>query len=714
MTNTLRLLILLALALSGMDLAAGVASPPAPSFFARRDYPIYTNFMQVADTNGDGIPDLITTQPDYIEVQLGNGDGTFSTGPASQVAATATVSFVAVDLNGDGKIDLALADAGIYICTGNGNGTFSSGVFYPISDTGVGYLVVGDFNGDGILDIAATGQTGVWLLTGKGGGVFNSAVLAASLSGASTIAAADFNQDGKLDLAITRFTSGLGNGFAVLLGKGNGTFQTPQTFSTPTTPRTIAVGSLTKGGPPGIAVDQAATTQVYLYPGNGAGGFSAPQTVTLPNGENTSALVIGDVNGDGIPDLVSNTGSIAFGQAGGAYAKPVSYPINLSGASSSVALADLRNNGLTDIVTSSTYAISVLLNTGTGLFKDGVWTNVTGGASCGVKNDFNHDGKPDLAVNTPSGISILLGTGNYFIPFSAGTNIALPGAGCLAEGDLNGDGIGDLLVPVNGTVVAYLGNGKGGFTLKSTTPTPSGGYLAVGDFNHDGKLDFATSGNLIALGNGDGTFRNPTDIVSSPPAAGFSGIAAGDINKDGWTDLVLTNSEFFQANLTVLLNNEMGGFTQVAANFGSVTTQPILTDLNQDGYLDLVLRPNSSGAEIYLGNGTGTFTSQTVLSGPGGAAGFNYVADVNGDGIPDLLVLGYETVDVYLGEGSATYAPAFGLGVGPSPASVLVENLHGQSATAGLPDIVVPDTSRGVMELPNVTLPALKVEEQDQ
>jgi len=621
---------------------------------------------------------------------------------------------VAVDLNGDGKIDLALADAGIYICTGNGNGTFSSGVFYPISDTGVGYLVVGDFNGDGILDIAATGQTGVWLLTGKGGGVFNSAVLAASLSGASTIAAADFNQDGKLDLAITRFTSGLGNGFAVLLGKGNGTFQTPQTFSTPTTPRTIAVGSLTKGGPPGIAVDQAATTQVYLYPGNGAGGFSAPQTVTLPNGENTSALVIGDVNGDGIPDLVSNTGSIAFGQAGGAYAKPVSYPINLSGASSSVALADLRNNGLTDIVTSSTYAISVLLNTGTGLFKDGVWTNVTGGASCGVKNDFNHDGKPDLAVNTPSGISILLGTGNYFIPFSAGTNIALPGAGCLAEGDLNGDGIGDLLVPVNGTVVAYLGNGKGGFTLKSTTPTPSGGYLAVGDFNHDGKLDFATSGNLIALGNGDGTFRNPTDIVSSPPAAGFSGIAAGDINKDGWTDLVLTNSEFFQANLTVLLNNEMGGFTQVAANFGSVTTQPILTDLNQDGYLDLVLRPNSSGAEIYLGNGTGTFTSQTVLSGPGGAAGFNYVADVNGDGIPDLLVLGYETVDVYLGEGSATYAPAFGLGVGPSPASVLVENLHGQSATAGLPDIVVPDTSRGVMELPNVTLPALKVEEQDQ
>jgi hypothetical protein len=78
-------------------------------------------------------------------------------------------------------------------------------------------------------------------------------------------------------------------------------------------------------------------------------------------------------------------------------------------------------------------------------------------------------------------------------------------------------------------------------SLQSTTPTPSGGFLALADFNHVGKLDFATSGNLLALGNGDGTFQAPTDIVANLPFSGFSGIAAGDLNNDGWPDLVLTN-----------------------------------------------------------------------------------------------------------------------------------------------------------------------------
>ena len=82
-------------------------------------------------------------------------------------------------------------------------------------------------------------------------------------------------------------------------------------------------------------------------------------------------------------------------------------------------------------------------------------------------------------MDNASGVSILLGTGKYLTPFSAGTNIALPGAACLVAGDLNGDGIADLLVPVNTpslAVNAYLGNGDGTFTLKST---PLRRHLAV-------------------------------------------------------------------------------------------------------------------------------------------------------------------------------------------------------------------------------------------
>jgi len=697
--------------------ANAASSPKAPTFFARRDYPgLYSIFVQIADTNGDGIPDLIASQikSGYIEVLLGNGDGTFRPGPDSLTVATGTVSFAAADLNGDGKIDLALANGnGIVISTGSGNGAFQPGVLYPINDGGIGFLVIGDFNGDGVPDIATAGNTGVWLLTGKGNGTFNPAVLAVSLPGCSNIAAADFNQDGNVDLVVT-LPNDESRDFAVLFGKGNGTFQPPQMFGSSLMPTAVAVGSLTPGGPPSIAVNDAFNNnldQVDLYFGNGAGGFSGPKVVILPE-VGRAGLLIGDVNGDGLPDLVSDNGFVAYGEGGGNFTKPVGYLVSGGGdfAITNAVLSDLRNNGLTDIVTGGGQgAVSVLLNVGKGVLEDGVWTSVTGGGECGVPADFNGDGKPDLAISTGQAISILLGTGQYATPFMAGTSIALAGGtGCPLTGDLNGDGIPDLLVPNNDQqiVAAYLNNGDGAFTLASTTPTPLGGNLVLGDFNHDGKLDFATSGNLLALGNGDGTFQVPTSIVASPPPNGFSGIAAGDINNDGWPDLVLTSNTYPDIEVFVLLNNHQGGFTQVPASFGAETVQPILADLNGDGNLDLVLEYTTTGkSSAYLGDGKGDFTFKVEFSGP-----VYLVADVNGDGVPDIGALATSTSDtlaIYLGEGGATYAAPFSIGIAPvllvpSPGGVLVEDLHGQSPKSGLPDIVVPSIY-GVQVLFNLT-----------
>jgi len=261
-------------------------------------------------------------------------------------------------------------------------------------------------------------------------------------------------------------------------------------------------------------------------------------------------------------------------------------------------------------------------------------------------------------------------------------------------------------VPVDGNpnaLLSYLNNGSGTFTLKSTTPTPnSGGYVVLADFDHDGKLDFATSGNLVALGNGDGTFQTPAPIVSPLPSGGFSSIAAGDINNDGWPDLVLTSEAIPYVDVYVLLNNQNGGFTKSPTNFGATATQAILADLNGDGDLDLVLC-YIGGASIYLGDGAGAFTYQTGLDDPVGAPGFNMVADLNGDGIPDIAVLGADTLAIFLGTGGATYAAPFDIGTGPSPGSLLVANVHGQPASAALPDIVAPDSSGGVMTLINQT-----------
>jgi FG-GAP-like repeat len=228
---------------------------------------------------------------------------------------------------------------------------------------------------------------------------------------------------------------------------------------------------------------------------------------------------------------VTSGGDIAFGNGKGQFSKPINYPVQ-SNLVYNVVLADLRNNGLTDIVTDSNDAISVLLSEGKGKYIDGESVAVNGGAGCGAVADYNGDGKPDLAVNG-NGITILLGTGNPVAPFQTGANIAQSDPGCFITADLNGDGIPDLLVPTASAVVAYLGNGDGTFRQAGSTPTTAEGYVAVGDFNHDGKVDFATSANLMALGNGDGTFQTPTVITTTPSVTGFVNLAVGDLNNDG-------------------------------------------------------------------------------------------------------------------------------------------------------------------------------------
>jgi len=135
-------------------------------------------------------------------------------------------------------------------------------------------------------------------------------------------------------------------------------------------------------------------------------------TASLPGDE----FAIGDVNGDGIPDLVSSSGYVALGLGEAKFAPPVFYPVESSGTSVNVVLADLHKKGLTDIVAGQNLAVTVLLNHGNGTFEDGGWTSVPGSSNCGAAADFNGDGKSDLAVLTSQGITVLLGTGNGSAP----------------------------------------------------------------------------------------------------------------------------------------------------------------------------------------------------------------------------------------------------------------------------------------------------------
>lgn len=138
----------------------------------------------MADINGDGIPDIVSWgRP--IQTLLGNGDGTFRVGPSSDIGTT-TINFaVALDVNGDGILDLVMSEGytgngvfGLAISLGNGDGTFQPTVVYQSgTDKFIGGVAIADFNGDGIPDAVIPGEQGIWIFIGKGGGTFNAAVL---------------------------------------------------------------------------------------------------------------------------------------------------------------------------------------------------------------------------------------------------------------------------------------------------------------------------------------------------------------------------------------------------------------------------------------------------------------------------------------------------------------------------------------------------------
>jgi hypothetical protein len=496
-----------------------------------------------------------------------------------------------------------------------------------------------------------------------------------------------------LDLAVCS-----SSGLSVLFGNGDGTFQPPQAVAS-TAGYQITAADASGDGYPDIVVADG-----NIYINNGQGGF--PTSVPIPAGG--EGVAVGDLNGDGIPDIASSLGNVALGLGGGKFAPAVAYTIaNSEEGGTSVAMAYLSKKdkpGYEDMIFGVNAAVSVLLNENNGNFVDGEWVSVPGIGNCAAGGDFNGDGKPDLAVPTGNGLVILQGTGKASAPYKTGTTIPLSGLGCPISGDLNRDGKVDLLVGANslGGVGVYLNDGKGTFELASVVPLSPAEHMVLADFNHDGLLDIATSANQLAYGKGKGQFESPVAIWDDPPPKGFAWIAAGDLNNDGWPDLMAVEGDGL-GDYYVMLNNQEGGFTVTTYANSNAPYSVVLGDLNGDGNLDAVFQ-YADYAGIYLGNGQGEFTAtDQLLQYPFVDTLPPQVGDVNGDGIPDLLLPANGMITIALGKGDGTFVTPLTVGVASGLGQILMQNLHGQSAKSGRPDLVEPDSEGGITVLINLT-----------
>jgi len=490
----------------------------------------------------------------------------------------------------------------------------------------------------------------------------------------------------------------------VFLGKGDGTFQAPITSAGIEYPANAVAGDFNGDGKLDLAVNGPATT--YRLLGNGDGTFRTPTAAFPGNGP----LAAADVNGDGKSDLISEVSATEeqtfLGSGNGTFSNASNYLLTIPVGSdvfpqvSPIGIADFNGDGKLDLALGG----YVLLGNGDGTFQGIQLGAVPVAPTAAVVGNFNNNATLDVAAVTnqqggPYNLYILKNNGSGALSVTNTYTLQQPGQS-IVTGDVNGDGNLDLVVigmdpsTQNWSYSVLLGNGDGSFQTPSFSQQSlaNPGAAVLADFNNDHKLDLALSVGdqsvAILLGNGDGTFMSPVSYFDPG-----SGAVVADFNGDGNLDIASgTGTETW-----ILYGNGNGTFQAAVGpeslnNFSAAYT----ADINNDGKPDLI-----SSSQVALGNGDGTFTVLAALPSP---EEIFAIGDLNGDGKPDLIVSANTANSsqggVLLGNGDGTFGALISIPlVNVPPTTVFVADMNGD----GRPDLIFPKLTSGVAVLLNAT-----------
>jgi hypothetical protein len=671
--------------------------------------------IAVGDINGDGYDDIVVynsdANPASVSAYLGDGTGYFTEGTSSPIDCNLCEPFYGIlaDFNGDGRKDLVIVGVGglVFTMLGNGDGTFQPAVSYaPEGEPGYGAtdVAVADLNGDGTPDFAIATYTGWCSFLNSGNATFTPTCYPEALQTPdyySGIGIGDLNGDGIADIVYAGTL-----GVQSYLGDGTGKFTLKQTVPVGEDPGSFSLGDLNNDGKLDVVVRGS-----YLYRlfGKGDGTFTQPVEITEYY-SSPGMTQIADFNGDGLADLAisgEDNFYIYYGAGGGKLAAPIPYDVG-GPASGGLLTGHLRAGDNLDAIVSDFFGFSILFSTPKG-FEDSVNIPVPLYPRAIAASDFNGDGLTDLIVTGETEFQVFFGTGKASQPFMAGPTSPVPSGHAIAVADFNGDGIQDVAIAAGLGRTDYfvcLGQGDGTFgTPKLIISSNNSGFaIAAGDLNGDGYPDLLVASlageAAILFGNGDGTFEAPVSLGVS----GASPIGIADFNNDGLPDIYVNGINGYE--IYVLLNQGKGKFGPATSWTGEGTVGLTACDVNRDGNMDLISNGDFDDY-VLLGNGNGTFqngisNTEVVLESEVAVA----CGSFTGTSYPEVVNLseGYNLVQIMTNAGDGNLNPVQNLwGTGPGPVGMVVGKFHGQK---DLDDIVVLDGGLADMNvLLNITKP---------